>query len=84
MNRNLLNKTVINMASTHVSVNEDSDATDFLSEFEVINNTFKTVLHERKTYRDSVKEGKSVVEKDMSSKAAQEFMQFYKEFKNEL
>jgi cellulose biosynthesis protein BcsQ len=84
MNRGLINKTVINMASTHISVNEDSEASDFLSDFEIINNTFATVLHERKTYRDSVKEGRSVTEKDQSSKAAKEFAKFYAEVKNEL
>ena len=84
MNRNLCNKTLINMASTHISVNEDSEASEFLSEFETINDTFKTVLHERKTYRDSVKEGMSVIEKDFASKAACEFKKFYEEVKNEL
>lgn len=84
MNRSLINKTVINMASTHISVNEDSEASDFLSDFEIINNTFATVLHERKTYRDSVKEGRSVLEKDQNSKAAKEFSRFYVEVKNEL
>lgn len=84
MNRSLINKTLINMASTHVSVNEDSEAAEFLTEFETINNTFDTVLHERKTYRDSVKEGKSVIEKDQSSKAAKEFIKLYQEIKNEL
>lgn len=84
LNRNIKNKTLINMASTHISVNEDSEALDFLNDFEIINNLFKTVLHERKAYRDSIKNGQNVVEYDSSSKAAIEFKKVYEEILNEL
>jgi chromosome partitioning protein len=83
-NRGIKNKTLINMASTHVSVVEDQEALTFLDDFVSISNKFTQIIHERKTYRDSIKSGMSVIEYDKNSKAAYEFSRLFKEIKCEL
>lgn len=84
LNRSIKTKTLINMASTHIAVTEGSEALSFLNDFEIIGNLFKTIIHERKGFRDSIKNGINITEYDPISKAALEFKNLYAEIKNEL
>jgi chromosome partitioning protein len=82
LNRGLINKTLINMASTNQRVKEGDEAHELLSGFEIINSKFAASLKERKAYRDSIKRGQSILEFDKKSKASEEFTLLYKEIKN--
>ena len=70
------------MASTNQRVKEGDEANELLSDFDMINSKFTTTLKERKSYRDSIKKGQSVLEFDQKSKASEEFSLLYKEIKN--
>lgn len=61
LNPDLKSFSLLSQVPTYSSTKEDSEAKDFLSEFPNLP-FFKTMLKDRKVYRDCVSEGKGVVE----------------------
>ena len=78
LNPKLKAAVVISMASPHPRISETQDAEEMLREFRNTLSRSKTVIHERKAYRDAMVEGMGVVEmKD--DKALQEIEALAKE-----
>jgi chromosome partitioning protein len=69
VNPNLLTLAVLSMAPTNPIVNEAKEAREFLAEFPSIT-LLKTIVRDRKIYRDAVSEGLGVVEIDKTSESA--------------
>lgn len=69
VNPNLLTLAVLSMAPTNPIVNEAKEAQEFLAEFPSIT-LLKTIVRDRKIYRDAVSEGLGVVEIDKTSESA--------------
>jgi chromosome partitioning protein len=69
VNPNLLTLAVLSMAPTNPIVNEAKEAQEFLAEFPSIT-LLKTIVRDRKIYRDVVSEGLGVVEIDKTSESA--------------
>lgn len=68
---------LLTLAPTNPSVSETQQASEYLADFPLFN-ALGSVLHERKVYRDSISEGKGVVELN-NIKAKDEFEKFMKE-----
>lgn len=69
VNPNLLTLAVLSMAPTNPIVNEAKEAQEFLAEFPSIT-LLKTIVRDRKIYRDAVSEGLGVVEIDKTNESA--------------
>ncbi len=69
VNPNLLTLAVLSMAPTNPIVNEAKEAQEFLAEFPSIT-LLKTIVRDRKIYRDAVSEGLGVVEINKTSESA--------------
>lgn len=69
VNPNLITLAVLSMAPTNPIVNEAKEAQEFLAEFPSIT-LLKTIVRDRKIYRDAVSEGLGVVEIDKTSESA--------------
>lgn len=69
VNPNLLTIAVLSMAPTNPIVNEAKEAQEFLAEFPEIM-LLKTIVRDRKIYRDAVSEGLGVVEIDKTNDSA--------------
>ena len=69
VNPNLLTLAVLSMAPTNPIVNEAKEAQEVLAEFPSIT-LLKTIVRDRKIYRDAVSEGLGVVEIDKTSESA--------------
>ena len=69
VNQNLLTLAVLSMAPTNPIVNEAKEAQEFLAEFPSIT-LLKTIVRDRKIYRDAVSEGLGVVEIDKTNESA--------------
>ncbi len=69
VNPNLVTLAVLSMAPTNPIVNEAKEAQEFLAEFPSIT-LLKTIVRDRKIYRDAVSEGLGVVEIDKTSESA--------------
>lgn len=61
LNPNLKVHAIISMAPTNLMVNETREARQYLAEYPEIN-LLKTIIRDRKVYRDALSEGKGVVE----------------------
>ncbi|MCV6589104.1 MAG: AAA family ATPase [Marinobacterium sp.] len=70
-------RAILNMAPTHRASSEASDGLEYLAEYPVFK-TMKTVLHDRKVYRDAIEDGRGVVEMK-NDKAADEIRQLVQE-----
>lgn len=68
---------IISMNTTHHQVHEDSEARDLLVDFPQIS-LMKTVIHERKVYRECMAEGMGVIEMS-NAKAKDEMTALVKE-----
>ena len=85
VNESLVVKTLINKASTNVTVDDRSEAEAVLQNYPTLGSLCGAVLHERRVYRYASGAGKSVVEMPKAGKAAEEITTLYKEiFKNDL
>lgn len=69
VNPNLLTLAVLSMAPTNPIINEAKEAQEFLAEFPSIT-LLKTIVRDRKIYRDAVSEGLGVVEIDKTNESA--------------
>ena len=74
--------TFLNRAPTNPSINEDEEAKELLSDYEELN-PVKTIVRDRKAYRDAMKVGKGIGELN-NQKAIEEIKSLYLEvFTNE-
>ncbi|MBN8828979.1 MAG: AAA family ATPase [Sphingobacteriia bacterium] len=77
-NRDLQAYSVISMAPTNPVITEEEDTKLNLQDYSQIP-LLKTVIRERKIYRDSIIEGKGVLELEVSNKAKSEIKELEKE-----
>jgi chromosome partitioning protein len=80
INRAIQIKTVISMAPTNPQISEYDDAVEFLKDYPYLP-LVRSIIRERKIYRDSIIEGKGVVEL-AANKAKEEIENFAKEVFN--
>jgi chromosome partitioning protein len=80
LNPNLVVYALLTMAPTNPVVNEVAEAQEYLNDYPEVK-LLKTVIRDRKVYRDSVSEGMGVVEMD-NHKAIEEVQSLMKEIFN--
>lgn len=68
---------LLTLAPTHAQATEAKQSKEYIAEYPILN-PLSTIIHDRKIYRDSVSEGKGVVEAD-NVKAKDEFIQLMNE-----
>lgn len=81
LNKKLLSRLILSMASTNPILTEDKEAKELLTE---IPNMLvsEIVIRERKAYRDAIADGRGVLELD-NPKAAHEIKKLYEEIESE-
>lgn len=79
VNEELVCKVLVNKANTSNLVDDRQEAMAVLSNYTLINDLFRTVIHERRIYRYASGSGKSVTELPKSGKASEEITNLYKE-----